>query len=48
MLETSVAWFDQNAVIWDVEEENMIEDLKKVYEIHQALNEGAQFPYYVE
>lgn len=48
MLATSVAWFDQNAVIWDNEEQGMIEDLQKVFEIHQALNEGAQFPYYVE
>ena len=48
MLETSAAWFDQNAVIWDKEELGMIEDIRQVFEIHQALNNGAQFPYHVE
>lgn len=48
MLETSAAWFNQNAVTWDKEQEGMMDDIRQVFEIHQALNEGAQFPYYVE
>ena len=48
MLETSVVWFNQNAVTWDKEQQGMKEDLKKVFEIHQTINEGADFPYYVE
>ena len=48
MLETSVAWFSQNAVTWDKDEEGMMDDIRQVFEIHQALNEGTQFPYHVE
>ena len=48
MVETSVAWFSQNAITWDKDEEGMIDDIRQVFEIHQALNEGSQFPYYVE
>ena len=48
MLQTAAELFAQKAVIWDVDNEGMSEDMKAVYEIHQRLNEGAQFPYYVD
>ena len=48
MLETSATWFNRNAVTWNSDQQGMEEDLKMLFEIHQALNEGAQFPYYVE
>ena len=47
MLETSAIWFNQSAVIWDNDQQGMNEDLKALFEIHQALNEGARFPYSV-
>jgi len=48
MLETSAAYFEQNAVTWDKENEGMAEEIRQIFEIHQILNEGAQFPYHVE
>ena len=45
MLETSTVYFEQNALIWD---EGMVEEIRQVFEIHQTLNKGAQFPYHVE
>ena len=48
MLETSATWFNRNAVTWNSDQQGMEEDLKTLFEIHQALNEGAQFPYHVE
>jgi hypothetical protein len=48
MLETSATWFNQSAVTWDSDQQGMNEDLQTLFEIHQALNEGAQFPYHVE
>jgi hypothetical protein len=48
MLETSAAWFSQNVVTWDQAQAGMMDDIKQLFEIHQGLNEGAQFPYHVE
>ena len=48
MLETSAAWFKKRAVTWDARQEAMQEDLKRLLEIHQDLNEDARFPYHVE
>jgi cell wall assembly regulator SMI1 len=48
MLETSVVWFNQNAVTWDNEQQGMTDNLQKMFEIHQELNAGAHFPYHVE
>ncbi len=48
MLETSAVWFGQPAVTWDNEQQGMEEDSRKVFEIHQMLNEGTQFSYHIE
>jgi hypothetical protein len=48
MMETSAAWYKQNAVHWTSERQALEDDLKRVFEIHQELNEEADFPYAVE
>ena len=48
MLETSAVYFEQNAVIWDKEQEGMVEEIRQVFKIHQILNKGTLFPYHVE
>jgi len=45
MLETSAAYLERGAVVWDG---GMVEDIRRVFEIHQELNPGAQFPYFVK
>ena len=45
MLETSAAYLERGAVVWDETEGGMVEDIRQVFEIHQELNPGTLFPY---
>ena len=48
MIETSATLFSQGAVFWDSQSFGFGDDIKKVFSIHQVLNDGTQFPYHVE